>query len=147
MLPHITMNFLYTTCNIESTNLLQMLQSFPQCQWVPLVTLWWTGQWLWPVAVMLTQQLITPGTRWMWLQTFNLSVKKHSLSSAPSSPLTLESITVQLRTSWGRGHLSTSSSMWNVSESALQSYEPGWDFTDHAAHSVCCYSSLSSSRF
>ena len=95
---------------------LQMLQSFPLCQWIPRVMSWRAVQWLWPVAVMLTQQLNTPGTRRMEIQTFILSVKNHSLSSAPSSPLTLESITVQLRTSWGGGRLNTSLLMWHVSE-------------------------------
>ena len=41
----------------------QTLQSLPLCQRVPLVRSWRAAQWLWPAAVMLTQQLTTPGTR------------------------------------------------------------------------------------
>ncbi|TDH15672.1 hypothetical protein EPR50_G00011600 [Perca flavescens] len=52
---------------------------------------------------MLTQQLLIPGTRMV-----NLSIKIHRLSSVPSSPLTLDSITVKLRTSWGGGDLDPS---------------------------------------
>ena len=82
---------------------------------------------------MLTQWPFTPGTRRMEVQTFNLSIKIHSLSSDPSSPLTLESITVQLRTNWG-GHLNTSLLMWHVSETKINNV--CWVFTEF--HDVMC---------
>lgn len=90
--------------------LLQMLQTFPWCQWLLLLILWRAIRWLWNVAVMLTQQLPIPGPR----RTKHCLLKKHSLSSSTSSPLILKSIAAQLRTSWG-GHPNTSPLMWNVS--------------------------------
>uniref|UniRef100_A0A8C2Z534 Ig-like domain-containing protein n=1 Tax=Cyclopterus lumpus TaxID=8103 RepID=A0A8C2Z534_CYCLU len=57
------------------------------------------------VKLMLTQQLATPGTR----RTKQVLMEKNlSLSSAPSSPLTLDSIYVKLRTIWGRRDLNSS---------------------------------------
>lgn len=89
--------------------LLQMLQTFPLCQWVLLLRLWRAIWWLWTVAVLLSQQLPIPGPRGT-----KHCIIKNSLSSITSSPQTLESITAQLRTSWG-GHPITSLLMWNVS--------------------------------
>ena len=98
-----------------------MLQRFPLCQWVPLVRSWRAAQWLWPAAVMLTQQLNTPGTREVEINKFNLSVKRHNLSSAPSGRQTLESITAQLRMSW-EGVQQTSLLLWHVSETQVNKW-------------------------
>ena len=64
---HCTAAWLWLDHKIKTCQyfLLQMHTRFLWCLWVPLGTLCWTVQWLWPVAVMLTQQLITPGTRRM----------------------------------------------------------------------------------
>lgn len=65
---------------------------------------------------MLTQQLITAGTR---ETSKHVSVKERSSTFRLSSPLTLENITAQLRMSWGGVHLSPSLLTWNVSKSTL----------------------------
>ena len=74
-----------------------MLQKVPRCQWVPLLRSRRTLQSLWAVAVMLTQQLITAGSR---REKKHLNHQSRTSPSLVSELKTVEIIPAESGTWW-----------------------------------------------
>lgn len=104
------------------SHLLQTLRGLPLCQCLPLLFWRRAAHWLWPAAVILTLKLPTPGTEKITEAIIFLK-EQSNLSSPPSSPLTLDHITVELRTSWAPNDPTPPLLMLRVSENVTHLHE------------------------
>lgn len=126
-----------------------MLRGLPLCQWLPLLFWRRAAHWLWPVTPLLTLKLATPGTK---KKTEAVIFVKHesNLFSPPSSPLTLDPITVELRTSLASNGPTPPLLMLHVSKNVTHVHEVApkvllslpWLFSPLLPHQFFSYSKL-----